>query len=73
MLDARNEQLKHKLEQLEKKMKAIGCINNGTELLRAIMTLGLACMFDNDTKKEYMNVRADLREEQAIIKPSVRE
>jgi len=48
-------------------MKAIGCVNNGTELLRAIFTLGLACMFDNDTKKEYLNVKADLREEQAIM------
>jgi len=55
--------LKRKLADLEKKMKAIGCVNNGTEMLRAIMTLGLACLFDNDTKKEFNNVKADLREE----------
>lgn len=48
-------------------MKSIGCVNNGTELLRAIFTLGLACLMPNDTKKEYLNVKADLREEQAII------
>lgn len=59
--------MKRKLIDLEKKMKSIGCVNNGKELLRAIFTLGLACLFDNDTKKEMMNVKADLREEQAII------
>ena len=48
-------------------MKSIGCVNNGKELLRAIFTLGLACLFDNDTKKQFLNVKADLREEQAII------
>ena len=66
-LEANNKELKRKLVDLEKKMKSIGCVNNGRELLRAIFTLGLACLFDNDTKKEMMNVRADLREEQAII------
>jgi len=63
MLESRNEQLKYKLADLEKKLATIGCVNNGTELLRAIMTFGLACNWDNDTKKEYLNVRADLREE----------
>jgi len=48
-------------------MKAIGCVNNGAELLRAIFTLGLACLMPNDTKKEMMNVKADLKEEQAIM------
>jgi hypothetical protein len=53
--------LKHELEQIEKKLKAIGCVNNGAELLRAIFTLGLACLLDHsDTKKEMMNVKADL-------------
>lgn len=66
-LEASNANLKRKLINLEKKMKSIGCVNNGKELLRAIFTLGLACLFDNDTKKEMMNVKADLREEQTII------
>jgi len=64
---ASNENLKRKLVDLEKKMKAIGCVNNGAELLRAIFTLGLACLFDNDTKKEMRNVKADLLEEQTIM------
>lgn len=59
--------MNRKLVDLEKKMRSIGCVNNGRELLRAIFTLGLACLFDNDTKKEMLNVKADLREEQAII------
>lgn len=66
-IEASNANLKRKLIDLEKKMKSIGCVNNGKELLRAIFTLGLACLFDNDTKKEMLNVKADLREEQAII------
>lgn len=66
-LEASNKELKRKLVDLEKKMKSIGCVNNGKELLRAIFTLGLACLMPNDTKKEMMNVKADLREEQAII------
>jgi hypothetical protein len=66
-LEASNKELKRKLVDLEKKMKSIGCVNNGKELLRAIFTLGLACLFDNDTKKKMLNVKADLREEQAII------
>jgi hypothetical protein len=60
--------LRHKLEQIEKKLKAVGCVNNGKELLRAIFTLGLACLLgQSDTKKEMLNVQADLKEEQAII------
>jgi hypothetical protein len=60
--------LKHKLEQIQEKLKSVGCINNGKELLRAIFTLGLACLLDqSDTKKEMLNVQADLKEEQAII------
>jgi hypothetical protein len=48
-------------------MKSIGCVNNGRELLRAIFTLGISCAFDSNTKKEYMNVKVDLKEEQTII------
>jgi hypothetical protein len=60
--------LKHKLAQIEKKLKSVGCVNNGKELLRAIFTLGLACLLgQSDTKKEMLNVQADLKEEQAII------
>ena len=60
--------MKHKLAQIEKKLKAVGCVNNGKELLRAIFTLGLACLLgQSDTKKEMLNVQADLKEEQAII------
>lgn len=67
-LEASNANLKRKLADLEKKMKAIGCVNNGAELLRAIFTLGLACLLGkSDTQKEYENVKADLVEEQAII------
>lgn len=63
-LEASNAQLKHKLADLEKKMKSIGCVNNGKELLRAIFTLGLACLLgESDTKKKMLNVQADLREE----------
>lgn len=43
-LEASNTQLKHKLEQIEAKLKSVGCVNNGKELLRAIFTLGLACL-----------------------------
>jgi chromosome segregation ATPase len=43
-LEASNKQLKHKLEQIEQKLKSVGCVNNGKELLRAIFTLGLACL-----------------------------
>lgn len=66
-LEARNKQLAYKLKQLEEKMKKIGCVNNGAELLRAIFTLGLACLMPNDTKKEMMNVKADLQEEKLIM------
>jgi len=67
-LEASNQQLKHKLAQIEKKLKSVGCVNNGKELLRAIFTLGLACLLgQSDTKKEMLNVQADLKEEQAII------
>lgn len=60
--------MKYKLENIEKKLKAVGCVNNGKELLRAIFTLGLACLLgQSDTKKEMLNVQADLKEEQAII------
>jgi hypothetical protein len=53
--------LKHKLEQIEAKLKSVGCINNGKELLRAIFTLGLACLLgQSDTKKEMLNVKADI-------------
>jgi len=49
-------------------LKSIGCINNGKELLRAIFTLGLACLLgQSDTKKEMLNVKADIEEEKAII------
>lgn len=69
-IESQSVQLKHKLEQVEAKLKKIGCVNNGAELLRAIFTLGLACagLFgENDTKKEMMNIKADLREQQAIM------
>jgi len=59
--------LNRKLVDLEKKMRSIGCVNNGRELLRAIFTLGISCLFDSNTKKEYMNVRVDLQEEKTII------
>jgi len=50
-------------------LKSVGCVNNGKELLRAIFTLGLACLLgQSDTKKEMLNVQADLKEEAAIIK-----
>jgi hypothetical protein len=49
-------------------LKKVGCVNNGKELLRAIFTLGLACLLgQSDTKKEMLNVQADLKEEQTII------
>jgi hypothetical protein len=68
-LEASNQKLKHKLQQIEKKLKSVGCVNNGKELLRAIFTLGLACLLgQSDTKKEMLNVQADLKEEAAIIK-----
>lgn len=60
--------MKHKLAQIEEKLKSVGCINNGKELLRAIFTLGLACLLgESDTKKEMLNVKADIEEEAAII------
>lgn len=50
-------------------MKSVGCVNNGKELLRAIFTLGLACLLgQSDTKKEMLNVQADIKEEATIIK-----
>lgn len=48
-------------------MKSIGCVSDGRELLRAIFTLGLSCLWDSNTKKRYENVKVDLREEQVII------
>ena len=48
-------------------MKSIGCINNGREALRAVFTLGISCMFDSNTKKEMMNIRTDMKEEQTIF------
>lgn len=47
-------------------MKSVGCVNNSGELLRAIFTLGIACLFDSPTKKKMMNVKADLVEESTI-------
>jgi len=35
--------------------------------LRAIFTLGLSCLWDSNTKREYENVKVDLKEEQTII------
>jgi len=55
------------MADLTKKMKSIGCVNNGRELLRAIFTLGISCAFDSNTKREYENVKVDLKEEQTII------
>jgi hypothetical protein len=49
-VEASSRQLAHKLADLEKKMKSIGCVNNSGELLRAIFTLGIACAFDSPTK-----------------------
>jgi len=67
-LAASSKKLKFKLENIEKKLKSIGCINNGKELLRAIFTLGLSCLLgQSDTKKEMLNVQADIKEEKAII------
>jgi len=51
-LKSRVASLETKLKDLEQKMKNIGCVNNGKELLRAIFTLGLACLMPNDTKKK---------------------
>jgi hypothetical protein len=59
--------LETKLKDLEQKMKNIGCVNNAKELIRAIFTLGLACLMPNDTKKKLQNVQADVREEKAIM------
>jgi hypothetical protein len=67
VLEASNKSLEIKLADLEKKMKAVGCINNGRELLRAIFTLGLSCLFDSNTKREFENVKVDLEEEKTII------
>jgi len=55
-LKARITTLETRLKDLEQKMKNIGCVNNGKELLRAIFTLGLACLMPNDTKKKLQNV-----------------
>jgi len=55
------------LKDLEQKMKNIGCVNNGKELIRAIFTLGLACLMPNDTKKKLQNVQADVKEERTIM------
>lgn len=55
------------MENLERKMKSIGCVNNGKELLRAIFTLGISCAFDSNTKKEYQNVLVDIQEERTIL------
>jgi hypothetical protein len=60
--------MKQKLANIEKKLKSVGCVNNGKELLRAIFTLGLACLLgQSDTKKEMLNIKADLQEQAAII------
>jgi len=40
-----------KMADLEQKLKSTGCVNNSTEMIRAILTLGLGCLFDNDTQK----------------------
>lgn len=48
-------------------MKSIGCVSNGRELLRAIFTLGISCAYDSNTKREFLNVKVDLKEEQTII------
>jgi len=62
-LEANNRSLKIKLADLEKKMKSVGCVNNGRELLRVIFTLGISCLFDSNTKREFENVKVDLKEE----------
>jgi len=67
ILKQRKKKLHHDLQQLEAKMKSLGCVNNSGELLRAIFTLGIACLFDSPTKKKMMNVRADIQEEKAIM------
>jgi len=66
-LAANKAKLAAKLADLEKKMKSIGCVNNSGELLRAIFTLGIACAFDSPTKKKFLNVKADIQEEAAIM------
>lgn len=50
-LKANNAELKQKMVAMEAKMKKIGCVNDGRELLRAIFTLGISCAFDSNTKK----------------------
>jgi len=39
-----------KMADLEQKLKATGCVNNSQELIRAIFTLGIGCLFDNNTQ-----------------------
>lgn len=48
-------------------MKSIGCVSNGRELLRAIFTLGISCAYDSNTKREFLNVKVDLKREETII------
>lgn len=56
------------LRDLEIKLKNTGCINNGAELFRAILSLGIACAFDSPTKIKLNNVRADLKDEEVILR-----
>jgi phage host-nuclease inhibitor protein Gam len=67
-LEASVKGLRAKFADLEQKMKSVGCVNNSGELLRAIFTFGIACAFDSPTKIKLQNVRASLREEEAILK-----
>jgi hypothetical protein len=62
-LERNNKELSAKLEQIEAKMKSVGCINDSRELLRAIFTLGISCAFDSNTKKRMENIKVDLKEE----------
>ena len=59
-LEKNSQTLGAKMKNIEAKMKAAGCVNNGKELLRVIFTLGISCLFDSNTKKELQNIKTDL-------------
>lgn len=59
---------KNKIKDLEARIKATGCVNNGTDLVKAIFSFGISCAFPSDLEDELTDVRNKLREEMAVTR-----
>lgn len=58
----------NKVADLEKRLKATGCVNNTGDLFKAIFSFGISCAFDSDLAAELKEMKAKLAEEARVLK-----